>query len=141
MSSGLHHGVIGALLEKTTASMVAVDVQGRCYASGKLLDLLEHGDNLRFAGIGVVPGLPLTGENWLVSEIPGWYPVVKSSLRRAFCFSAELKLAGQGQMFLFDFNLAAYLGAASVFRRDLLAVEVLPCLSARWHRVKERLGC
>jgi hypothetical protein len=58
MSSGLHHGVIGALLEKTAASVTAVDVDDRGYACGKLLDLLEHGDNLRFAGIGVVPGLP-----------------------------------------------------------------------------------
>ena len=66
MASGLQHGVMGALFELTATSMVAVDVQGRCYASGKLLDLLEHGDNLRFAGIGVVSGLPLTGENWSV---------------------------------------------------------------------------
>ena len=58
MSSGLHHGVMGALFELTATSMTAVDVDGRDYACGKLLDLLEHGDNLRFADIGVVPGLP-----------------------------------------------------------------------------------
>ena len=93
MASGLQHGVMSALFELTATSMVAVDVQGRCYASGKLLDFLEHGDNLRFADIGVVSGLPLTGENWSVSEIPGWYPDMKSSLRRAFCFSAEARFS------------------------------------------------
>ena len=66
MASGLQHGVMGALLELTATSMAAVEVDGRGYASGKLLDFLEHGDNLRFAGIGVVSGLPLTGENWSV---------------------------------------------------------------------------
>ena len=66
MSSGLHHGVMGALFELTATSAAAVDVDDRSYACGKLLDLLEHGDNLRFAGIGVVSGLPLTGENWSV---------------------------------------------------------------------------
>ena len=93
MASGLQHGVMGALFELTATSLAAVEVDGRGYASGKLLDLLEHGDNLRFAGIGVVSGLPLTGENWSVSEIPGWYPDVKSSLRRAFCFSAEARFS------------------------------------------------
>jgi hypothetical protein len=66
MAGCLHHGVIGALLEKTAASAAAVDVDDRGYACGKLLDLLEHGDNLRSADIGVVPGLPLTGEIRLV---------------------------------------------------------------------------
>ena len=109
MASGLQHGVMSALFELTATSMVAIDVQGRCYASGKLLDLLEHGDNLRFADIGVVPGLLLTGENWSVSEIPGWYPEVKSSLRRAFCFSAELELAGEGHFFTLAFDVSANL--------------------------------
>ena len=67
MAGGLQHGVMGALLELTATGMTAINVDGRGYAGGKLLDLLEHGDNLRFADIGVVPGLLLTGENWLVS--------------------------------------------------------------------------
>ena len=115
MASGLQHGVMGALLELTATSMAAVDVYGRGYASGKLLDLLEHGDNLRFAGIGVVSGLPLTGENWSVSEIPGWYPDVKSSLRRAFCFSAELKLAGEGHFFTLAFDVSAKPALSRIF--------------------------
>ena len=115
MSSGLHHGVMGALFELTATSLAAVDVDGRGYASGKLLDFLEHGDNLRFAGIGVVSGLLLTGENWSVSEIPGWYPEVKSSLRRAFCFSAELKLAGEGQLLMLAFDVPAKSAATCIF--------------------------
>ena len=118
MSSGLHHGVMGALFELTATSLAAVEVDGRGYASGKLLDLLEHGDNLRFADIGVVSGLPLTGENWSVSEIPGWYPEVKSSLRRAFCFSAELKLAGEGHFFTLAFDVSAQPATPSLFGGD-----------------------
>ena len=87
-------------------------------AGGKLLDLLEHGDNLRFADIGVVPGLLLTGENWSVSKIPGWYPEVKSSLRRAFCFSAELKLAGEGHFFTLAFDVSAQPATPSLFGGD-----------------------
>lgn len=118
MSSGLHHGVMGALFELTATSMAAVEVDGRGYASGKLLDLLEHGDNLRFAGIGVVSGLPLTGENWSVSEIPGWCPEVKSSLRRAFCFSAELKLAGEGHFLVLALDVSAQPAPPSIFGGD-----------------------
>ena len=118
MASGLQHGVMGALLELTATSLAAVEVDGRGYASGKLLDLLEHGDNLRFADIGVVSGLPLTGENWSVSEIPGWYPEVKSSLRRAFCFSAELKLAGEGHFFTLALDVSAQPATPSLFGGD-----------------------
>ena len=114
MAGGLQHGVRGALLELTATGMTAINVDGRGYAGGKLLDLLEHGDNLRFADIGVVPGLLLTGENWLVSKIPGWYPEVKSSLRRAFCFS-ELKLAGEGHFFLPALDVSAQSALPGIF--------------------------
>ena len=117
MASGLQHGVMGALLELTATGMTAINVDGRGYAGGKLLDLLEHGDNLRFADIGVVPGLLLTGENWSVSEIPGWYPEVKSSLRRAFCFS-ELKLAGEGHFFTLALDVSAQSALPGIFGGD-----------------------
>ena len=65
----------------------------------------------------MVPGLLLTGENWLVSEIPGWYPEVKSSLRRAFCFS-ELKLAGEGHFFLPALDVSAQPATPSIFGGD-----------------------
>ena len=63
----------------------------------------------------MVSGLPLTGENWSVSEIPGWYPDVKSSLRRAFCFSAELKLAGEGHFFTLALDVSAKLALSRIF--------------------------